>query len=311
MSAPYVLIPVNVTDSLLTSSTVSEPDTGESVWSAANSYSVGDEVILAAKHRVYTNLIGGVDSASPHLALGGSSPRWRDTRATNKWSCLDYKRANQTVGTSPITMVFRPGVFDSIKIYGVDALSISISIKDAPGGAVVYTYSSDLQEPPIDHWDYYFGQIRTVPTKLVSGLTIYADPEVTVTLTNGTSAVKLGAIVFGDLRNLLPDDIEFGGVEVGASAKPINNSYVKKDDAGNNVIVDGAAGTGIDFRITCPVDVAPSILTTLKDVLTKPVAWIGSDTQSKAGVDAFGIGQGSIYYHANHAAITISVPGVF
>lgn len=312
MSAPYVLVPITITDAMLTSSTAAEPGTGETAWNAATSYTVGQEAILTSTHRVYTCQIAGVDATSPHLALTGNSPRWKDTRATNKWACFDFRRSNQTAVVTPLTMVLRPGIFNAIKFYGLDGAAISISIKDAPGGTVIYTYSGDLQEWPVDHYDYYFGRIKVISKLLCSDIMPYADPEVTITITASAGVtVKAGVIAIGDLRQLITVD-GTGGTTYGATAKPVSNSYVGLDAAGNNVINSGPKGTDMDIRIQVPIEDVDSIMATLQDVLDIPVSWIGSTATYFTGLDAFGIGVCSVSYQGpSHAIITIQVRGIY
>ena len=312
MSAPNVLVPIQITDAMLTSSTAPEPAAGETAWNAATSYTVGQECILTSTHRVYACQISGVDAISPHLALTGASPRWKDIRATNRWSCLDMRRNNQTVLVTPFTMVLRPGIFNAIKFYGLDGSAISVSIKDAPGGTVFYTHSADLMELPMDHYDYYFGRIKPISKVLCSDIVPYEDPEVTITITAGTGAtVKAGIIAIGDMRQLLADP-EKGGTQYGASAKPVTGSYVAMDSAGYNSINSRAKGTDLDIRVQVPIEDANSALSTLQDVLDVPVSWMAGDAGNFSGLDSFGIGSGSVSYAGpEHAVISINVRGIY
>lgn len=312
MSAPYVLVPLTITDAMVTSSTAAEPSASETAWNAATSYVVGQECILTATHRVYTNLIAGVNATSPELALSGSAPRWKDTRATNKWATLDVRSNWQTAVVTPLTMVLRPGIFNAIALYGLDGSALSISIKDAPGGTVVYTYTSDLQEYPVDHYDYYFGRIKVISKLLYSDIMPYADPEVTISITAGTGVtVKAGIVAFGDLRQLVTTE-GTGGTQFGAKAKPISYNYIATDPVtGLASVQRRTTGTDMDIRVLVPSTDSDSVLAAMQDALGIPCAWIGSDQANFSGLNTFGLGSSDVNYDSpRHSVITISVKGL-
>ena len=310
MSGPFVLVPLTVLDAMVSSSTAAEPGAGETAWAAATSYTVGQEAILLSTHRVYTNLIAGVNATSPDLALTGATPRWLNTRPTNKWAAFDGQINTQSAVVTPLTYVLRPGVFNAIALYGLDGASLTVSMKDAVGGTVVYTFTSDLQQPPLDYYDYYFGRIKLLSKLLCKNLTPYADPEVTITLTAATGVtVKAGMIAFGDLRTLVSTD-QIGGTQYGATAKPVTYSYIGTDIYGNTKIIKRTATTDLDIRIMVSKDDTDAALETIQEVLDVPAAWIGSDGVGVTGLNVFGLGSGSVSYEGpNHSTISIQVKG--
>lgn len=312
MTAPYVLVPITITDAMVTSSTAAEPGTGETAWVAATSYVVGQECIRTGTHRVYTNQIAGVNATAPELALTGSSPCWKDTRATNKWAMFDPRSNAQTALVTPLTVVLRPGIFNAIALYGLDGAAFSVSIKDAVGGTVIYTYTSDLQEYPVDHYDYYFGRIKLISKILCSGIVPYADPEVTISITAAAGVtVKDGMVAIGDLRQLLTDPAT-GGTQFGASAKPTSYSYVITDPVSKLAsVVQRTKSTDLSITVQVPAGDSDSVLATMQDVLDTPVAWIGSDLPNFTGLNTFGLGSGSVIYAGpSYSVITIQVKGL-
>lgn len=313
MTAPYVLVPVTITDAMFTSSTIAEPSAGETAWNAATSYTVGQEVILTSTHRVYTNQIAGVDATSPHLALTGSAPRWKNTRATNRWATLDPRSSSQSSVTTPLTYVLRPGLFNAIALFGMDGVTLTISIKDAPAGTVFYTQTVDLTSLPVDHYDYYFGRIKTTTKTLFTGILPYEDPEVTISITAGAGVtVKSGIFAIGDLRQLVTID-NTGGMLYGATAKPTSFSYVSTDPVtGLATIVNRTKATDMDIVVQAPIADADSILYTMQDVLDIPCAWIGSDLTNFLGLSCFGLGSGGVSYSGPaYSNISIQVKGLF
>lgn len=311
MSGPYVLVPLTITDAMVSSSTIAEPAAGEAAWNAATSYTVGQEVILTSTHRVYTNLVAGVNATSPHLALTGATPRWLDTRPTMKWAAFDSQTNTQSSIATPLTYVLLPGLFNAIAMYGLDGITLDISIKDAPGGTVIYTQTIDLTEPPLDYYDYYFGRIKTLTKVVVKDLVPYANPEVTLTITAGAGiTVRAGMIAFGDMRALVSVADE-GGTRYGAKAKPITYSFINTDTFGNTSIIRRSKATDLDISVTVPKADSDSALATIQEVLDIPAAWIGSDVANFAGLNVFGLASGDVSYEGpNHSVITINVRGL-
>ena len=82
MSGPFILIPLAVTDAMLTSSTIAEPASGEVAWNPATTYAIGDKVILTSTHRVYQNLVAGVNAMSPDVNQGQTPAIWLDVGQT-------------------------------------------------------------------------------------------------------------------------------------------------------------------------------------------------------------------------------------
>lgn len=311
MSGPFVLVPVEVTDAMLDSSTIAEPAASETAWNAATNYAVGDEAILVSTHRVYTNLIAGVNATSPELALTGATPRWLDTRPTLRWAAFDNQVSTASSAVTPLTYTMLPGLINAIAFYGLDGTTLSISIKDAPGGTVVYTNTIDLTEPPLDYYDYYFGRIKSLTKAVIRDLVPYANPEVTISITAGTGVtVAAGMIAFGDLRSLLSAGA-IGGTLAGAKAKPITYSYISTDAFGTTSIVRRTRSTDMEITARVPAADADTALVTIQEVLDIPAAWIGSDAAGFAGLNVFGLASGDVSYEGPvFSIITINVRGL-
>lgn len=311
MSGPYFLVPIEVTDAMVSSSTVAEPDAGEAVWNAATAYAVDDEVIRTSTHRVYTCVVAGTDATPPEQSIYKTTPRWVDTRPTNKWAAFDGMTSTQTAIVTPLTYVLRPGTINAIAFYGLDGATLDVSIKDAPGGSVVYTYTQDLIEPPLDHYDYYFGRIKTLTKVLIKDLVPYADPEVTITITAALGVtVKAGMIALGDLRTLVTEG-NFGGTVAGAKARPTTYSYIKTDDFGNTTIVRRSKAT--DLEITVPLENSDTdaALLTIQEILDVPVAVFASDAPGFTGLNTFGLVSGDVAYQGPvYSTVQISVKGL-
>lgn len=310
MSGPFILVPLTITDAMVFSSTVAEPSPGEALWDAGTSYTLGQEVILTSTHRVYENLIAGIDATSPDIASRQATPRWLNKRATNKWMALDEQVSSQTSVVSPMTYVFRPGFFNAIAVYGMEGATLSVSVKDAPGGTVFFTHTIELIEPPIDYYDYYFGPIRQLTNALIRDILPYADPELTISITAGVGVtVKAGMIVIGDLRSLVTEGA-LGGALSGAKAKPTTYSYIKADAFGNRVIVPRGGSTNVDVTVYLPIADADPALVTVQECLSKPVAVFISEAPGYSGLNVFGLVSGDVSYEGTNATLNLQVEGI-
>lgn len=305
-----ILVPLTVTDAMLSSSTIAEPAAGETAWNAATSYVVGQRCILTATHRVYENLIAGVNATSPDQALTGATPRWLDYGPTNRWAAFDGIVNTPSTATTTFTYVLLPGFFNTIAMYGLDGATITVSVKDAPGGTVIYTYTGSLLEPPLDYYDYYFGTLRQLSKLVLTDIGIYANPELTITIV-ATAAVTVGVgmIALGDMRQIISDG-NTGGAQYGATAEPVTYSYINTDVFGRTTIRRRHNATNMRVSVVLPKSDADAALATVQEVLDVPCAWIATDAAGYAGLNVFGLGSGSLEYAGpSHAIFSINVKG--
>jgi hypothetical protein len=302
-----VLAPKQITAGMLASSTVAQPAaSGEAPWLASTNYAVGAVVSRNTTNKVYVNLVAGVDATLPENSVSGvvATPRWIEKDATNRWLMFDSRVSTQTVTTSPLTVVLRPGFFNAIAMFGIDAASVAITVKDAPGGNVIYTYSGALEgSAPGDFYDYFFLPYKPQTDLVLSGIDQYNNAELTVTLTSG-GVIKCGLLAVGDLRPL-------GSTLYGAKAKPKTYSYIKVDEFGENKIVKRKSAK--DMSLSAYVDLleANNVLDTVTELLDVPCLWIGTNLPQYSGLRVFGLGSGELSYdHVNDCLLSINVQGL-
>lgn len=295
-----IIIPVKIAGSALSSSSVAEPDAGEVAWVSGATYAVGDKRILVATHRVYSCVEAHTGSTvTPNLDV----TKWVDSGPTNKWAMFDDQCSTQTTATTSLTVVLRPGFINAIAFYKIAGAAIAVTVKDAPDGAEVASFTGDLATPPLDWYDWAFGQYRLLDKVIFSAITPYPDAEVSITITGTT--VACGMVVVGDLRNLL-DGAEFGGVNYGATAEPVDYSYIKTDDYGNTTIVKRRSATDMSVVVTLPQSYSDAALEIIQSVLATPVACIASRSTGYDGLNVFGLVTGSLSYES-HVAATLNI----
>lgn len=306
-----ILVPIYITNAMFVSSTIAEPDTGETEWNAATNYAVGDRVIRTTTHRVYECLIAGVNATPPEVSITFASPRWLDYDPTNKWAAFDDIVNTASITTELLEFVIKPGMFNAIALYGLEGESITVSVKDETGGAVIYTHTSSLFEPPVDYYNYYFGAIRSLRKLILRNITPHSDPEITITINAQVAVpVAVGMIAIGDMRPLVTSG-EIGGTQPSAVAEPVTYSYINTDAFGRTKIVRRHSTTDLRVRVTLPKDDADAALVTVQEVLDVPCAWIATDASGYAGLNVFGLGSGLMSYDdsPDRATLTLNVKG--
>lgn len=286
-----ILIPLEITDAMLSSCTVAEPAAGETAWSAGT-YAVGDRRIRTSTHRIY-ECVAAVSGSTPPES---DATHWLDAGPTARWAALDTYISTQTTATTSVSFVLRPGFFDAVALYGLTGTQLQITLKDAPGGTVVHTETVLLEEDPLDWWDWAFGPARALTKWFVRDLVPYADPELTITVSSGTGEpVGIGLIVVGSLTPMV-DASTWGGTQQGATASPQTFSYINVDEFGNTTIRRRRAATDMQFKVAMPRERADYALALVQRVLDVPAAWIATDATGYQGLNVFGLGSGSMSY---------------
>lgn len=304
----HVLIPITITDSMLSSCTIAEPAAGETAWVSGGTYALGDRRIRTATHRVYECVLA---HSGRSTAPESDTAYWLDVGPTARWAMFDNQVSTQSTIVTPLTVVLRPGFFNALALYGLEGGTATITVKDAPGGSTIFTKAYELIQPPLDLYDWAFGPIRPLTKLVISDLVPYPDAELTISITAAAGVtVKAGMVVIGDYRSLLGDG-EWGGTTYGASAEPVDYSYVKTDDFGNTSIKKRRNATDMRVKVVLPRSEADAALEIVQQVLSVPCPWVATKALGYAGLNVFGLGSGSLTYDSpNHATLNLYVKGL-
>lgn len=306
MSKPYVLVPLTITDAMLSSATIAEPDTGETAWVSGGTYAIDAEVIRTGTHRVYSC----VQAHTGRTALPEADAAfWLEKRPTMRWAAFDAYRNTKALTTGTFTYVLRPGFFNALGFFGLVGGSLVVTIKDAPGGTVKYSNTVDLTMPFTGFYElltHIPGQLSSV---VIRDLPLLPDPELTITITAATGISRgVGMIAIGDLAPLV-DESTWGGVEEGAQASPKTYSYFKNNTDGSTEIKRGLSATDLAGSIVMPTHMADQVVSLVQSVLDVPAAWVLSDANGFTSLTGFGLGSGSMAYGPNVCKFNFTVKG--
>lgn len=286
--APIVITPAMIT--AMTANGVAVPEDTNPLWtSATGPYTQGQRVRLDSTHRVYeaTGKTGNLnkDPSMPanQFDAAGAATYWIDAGPTNKFAMFDGVVSSQTVVDTPLTVVIKPGYFNGFALFGIDAENIHVTVKAAPGGAVVYDYNAPLEgSMPADYYEYCFDRFKPQTQFVVSGLDPYYDAEITLVLSKASGSVKLGMFAIGGMRPL-------GAPLRGASVEPIDYSYITTDAFGNTTVKKRNNATGLSISAKMDIEDANTVLDTVKQVLGIPVVVVGSTVTMYEALTVFGL----------------------
>jgi len=278
--------PVIITDDLYTSSNLIEDDAP--VYDAGTTYALGDQIIVAATHRIYESLIEANIGNYPPDNLESDDPAinpipWKSLGATNKWRVFDQAVGNQAEHADLLEFEITPGlIIDSIGFQNLEGVTALVSMTDLTDGEV---YNQEIPlistSNVFDWYDYFFAPIQKVRAAVLWDIPPYPDATLSITISNSGSVAKCGEIIPGQQRKL-------GTTKMGLSAGITDYSVKKYDeDAGAYDIEERAyyKETSCNLRVNnYELDDVFRILTELR---ATPVVWVAVDNYAAFNVYGF------------------------
>ncbi|MES2349145.1 MAG: hypothetical protein V4641_16410 [Pseudomonadota bacterium] len=290
-----LMIPYKIDDAKLTETSIAENE--YPLWDADTIYGLGVRCIK--NHRIYESQV----AADAPVKNKGKDPEdlttqfgtvvfWNFINPTNRYAAFDFYRNTQTVATAQMSFVIKAGAFNMIYMDGMEGInSVDITVKDAPGGNVIYTFAGSLRgNRPSRYWEYWFNEFLTLKSKILTGIPPYSNMELSITLTGSPSGlVKLGVLGVGMVKML-------GRTQQGAKAKPKNYGYVKTDVYGQNTYKEGKKALDITGSAIINKDEARQVQDILIAAMGVPCMISCSDMDTYSGLNNFGFLNGEVTY---------------
>lgn len=299
-----MLAPKALTITLPANSNASEPKVGvESIWNVATAYSAGTRnIISTVTHRRYRALQASTGKDPTDLA---NIDFWVDDGPTNAYAMFDHNTSQATTVTSPLNITLTPGFFSGFCLFGLNADQMTVTVKDAPGGNVLFTEVVSLEgSATSSRWDWYFSPFQPVTDYIKSGLQPYSTMELTLSIT-GSGTVSVGVLGVGDVLTI------GGSPLVGAEATPKSKSYIKTNIDGSQTLV--LLSSGVDMNISCVVKKEDfnRVHALLLDNMAKPAMWIGTQLSEFNCLRTWGVGEVTENIVSNnHGVFKINVKGI-
>ncbi|MEH3046514.1 sialidase family protein [Sphingomonas adhaesiva] len=232
-----VIQPVDVTDAVLTSSSVAEDDYPQ--WAAGTTYAQGARVLRSATHRVYESASAGNVGNDP----AGDSGRWLDAGPTRRWAMLDQALGTATTAAGSIVVTLDSEQIDGVALLDVAGASVRVQAAGydrtqvPDGGTVVFT---DMP--------------RT-------------DGAITVTIA-GSGTVAVGTLLIGRV-------VRLGLTESAPTAGITDFSKKEVDDFGAVTIVPRAWAKKMTANALIRTDAVDLVAYRIAAVRARPALWIG------------------------------------
>lgn len=267
-----LLRPITLTDAMLISSGIAEPDTGDpAVWSSGTTYAAGNTARSAATHRIYKSMQAGNLNHDPTTDDG---TWWISMGGVNRWAMFDeYVSTASTKVASPLTVTIAPGVCDSLYLYGMVGETATVTMTNGSGGPTVYTRELDLLVPKLADWyAYYFEPYRQIPTFVLTDLPPYLNGYITLTITASSGAVSCG--MMAACRSL-----ELGGTQYGVRAGIRDYSRKITDEATGYVTIEQRKfAKTMQATVRCESGYFAELQQQLEAYRSTPCGWVGDST---------------------------------
>lgn len=271
--------PYTVVDASLISSNV--PETDYTAWSGATAYTVGVRVILVSTHKIYECLVANTNF-SPDVNLTGTTPKWLQIGATNKWDMFDQSVQSQTANTTTINVTIQPTQrVDSIVLLNVAAYTVQIKMTDVTDGLVYDKTTILASYSGIDDWYSYFYEPVVRRTDFIANdLPPYTNATIQVILTETGGTVYCGGLIVGQQTFI-------GNTQYG-SAVGIQDYSLKTQDAfGNYSILQRAFRKTGSFQIELASNYTDQLMALLTSLRAIPIIYSGSSDFSSMIIYGF------------------------
>lgn len=290
-----VIVPIELTGSMITYSSVSEPDVGEpALWDPLASYTydidsvpTGDRVIYAGKiYETLRVLSQSLNSRyTPLESTRKRVPRWVEVGSSNKMAMFDQFKSSATTfygGTGTVTVT--PGsTFDSIAVlYSTGVSQITVGVYSESDDVLRYsaTYYVDFREQTTSWYSYFFQAFQPSKPLVITDLpTIYGNTYVTLTLT-GIGEMSIGTLVLGSINNI-------GNLIRGASSGLLNFSTVERDTFGTSIMIPRRSVPVLSGNVYIDKSNVDTLITLKETLNARPGLWIGVNNSTDPFYEMF------------------------
>jgi hypothetical protein len=257
-----------------------------SLWVSGTSYAKNAEVLYAISvngylvNHVWKSLVS-TNTTEPST----DDTKWQDMGVCNKCAAFDGQISTETTkSTSPLTIVIRPGLVNSLAVLGITGQTLTVSMTDDGESPTVYSRTIDLEGSIILDWYmYFFEPFEQLAEVVLTDLPPYANGEVTINLASG-GAVAIGEIVFGTVYGLGENALEHGAT-IGII------DYSRKDtdpDTGLTTFVQRAYSKRMSGQFLIENGSISGVQKVLSSIRAIPSVFIGSEDTDYSALIVYG-----------------------
>lgn len=310
-----------ITDAMFLTGSVGEPSASETDW-VPGTYSVGAEVIRPGTHRVYRCAVARTptDTSPPEVDVTS----WADIRPTDRY--LPFGPHTRTNGkvvyqnyplkstTANIEYRLSQRYANTVAFFGAKGSTWKVQVYDKPessGGVLVHERTGRIKSAATGYWQYAYGQRYTTDRVFIYDLPIYPNAEIRIIIEgSGSQERAISQIEVGKLR-YLPGALP-GGVEYGVARSPKVFTTRGIEDNGTTSILIYGTGYDMSGSVIINKEVENTVLTQLRQLLGKGVAYIPTLTDDFQQSLVFGLLKSADVARESpsHSIINIQIEGL-
>jgi hypothetical protein len=259
----------------LASTNVTEND--YPAYSSGTTYGEGDRIIVVADHMVYESLVGSNLNHTP-----ASSPTfWIPVWPTNPYRMLDQAVQSQTTRADNITASLTvDGTIDWVSLFNISAASAHVTLTDAVEGVVYDETVNLVSDSGITDWYAYFFEPIARKRDLHLELPVYANPTLSVVLTDTGETAALGGLIPGLSRTL-------GGTQWGVQVGIRDYSRKEESEFGDFTVLQRAYSRWANFSVHVEPGFVDELVNVLADYRATPAIWVADSEYASTVVYGF------------------------
>lgn len=298
-----IIRPMTVNDVALLSSNV--PETDYAAYNPATTYSLGQRALYldTDKHWIIESLQNGNLGQTP---TGLSTDTWWLLVGNdNRWKMFDGSITSQTSNADSIaTSIKTTGRADSVAVLNISAASVTVTMTDVTDGVVFNQTYSMVSDSGITDWYAYFSEpIVRISDKAITGMPLYANSTIGVTLSDAGSNVLCGGLIVGLSRDL-------GKTQYGFSLGITDYSVKQQDAFGNYTILQRAFRKTADMTLDVSNSLVDQLQTLLAGYRATPTVYIGADSYGASIIYGFYKDFSINVQYATYSTCTIALEGL-
>lgn len=287
-----VMVPIAITAGMIkTGTTIPEPDpgVGEQAWVSGGTYVSGDERTFAGSIWACTT---GHNSrtATPDV----DTQYWKRLDPTNRMAPFDDYANTKAVASGSLTYVIQPGFLNGLAVYGMEGATYSVTVKDAPGGTVMRSWSGDLYDQASGFYELMFAPLVPLSQLSFDDIPLAPDAEVTITVSsNPGERVAIGSIKLGDWRQFIGDG-KVGGAQYGAESERKSYTFRQYNADGTYKTIKRASSRNVSCSVVIDAEQAMYADAILGEIFDIAVPFEGSGLPRYGYLNTLGFVSGSI-----------------
>ncbi|EHK64774.1 hypothetical protein [Achromobacter arsenitoxydans] len=269
-----VIKPVSIGRDQLISSSVAEDD--YPAYVPTTDYPVGARVVYQAQvfECVQTPNVGNTPGAAPlYWALAGP---------TNRWAMYDSEVSTQTVGDSPLRVVVRPGLVNSLALLELVGTRVKVIGRDGLGGPILYETERALEGSIVTNWyEYFFEPFSPLSELVLTDLPAYGSLHLDVSILAPGAEVACGAMICG--TSYFIGDAEYGG-----SVGIVDYSRKDTSETGVTTFRRRRFSRRMSTRLWLETARFAAVYRLLSGLRATPCVWIGTDAEAYGPLTIYG-----------------------